>query len=160
MSRLDSRRHDGEDRNDVIRRLLDETIEEVSIETVVGDIFEYFDHVACIDVAIKRPERPTSLRFTVFTGDVYGYEEDVSLHDSGRKRVAVETSDGERFVVPFFIVATSDGPSYETISRTPLYYSDNIVGTDPMDVDEGLDRLRSKLGKSVDEIREMLPRDW
>ena len=154
--RLDARRRDGEDRNDVIERLLNETIEEVPIETVIDDVVDHFDHVASIAVNHTQPEEPNSLQITVYTGDVFGYDENVPLYSSGRSRVVTKASNGERFTVPFFITATSDGPSPEMIERTPVYMSDNVLGADPLSVEDGLDRLRSKLGKTTTEIRTMM----
>ena len=154
--RINDRRHEGESRNDVIRRLLDETIEEVPIETVVKDVFNYFGHVASIAVDHVPPEEPTLIQITVYTGDVYDFVEDVPIHGSGRKRVVIETNDEDRFVVPFFIIATSDGPSGEMLERTPIYYSDSVLGAEPLPIAKGLERLRSKLGKSPQEIRAIM----
>lgn len=160
IRRLDARRRNGEDRNDVIERLLDETIEEVPIETVIDDVFDHFDHVASIAVDHTQPEEPSSVQITVYTGDIFGFEygcdENVPLYSSGRSRVVIESSDGERFTVPFHLIATSTGPSPEMIERTPVYMSDNVLGAEPLSVEAGLDRLRSKLGKTTTEIRTMM----
>jgi hypothetical protein len=42
------------------------------------------------------------------------------------------------------------------MSTTPIYATDSILGTDSISIDEGLDQLRAKIGKSSEELRELV----
>lgn len=157
LNRLDSRRNEGETRIDVVERLLDETVVEVPIEDILTEALDHFDHVSGITVHLPFPERMSSLHVTVNTGDIDEHHVDGPLHYSGRHHASITNLDGERFVIPFTVVASVDGPScMETIESTPVYVADSVVDADPLTLEDGLERLRRKVGKSFDEIREML----
>lgn len=155
--RLNGRRQAGETRADVIERLLDETVEDVPLPTVINEIFSQFDHVASIDVGHPNPESPTMLTITVYTGDADGYEDTVDIYRSGRYRAVIENESGERFTPSFDIIATVTGPSgMNTAGRTCVYMAEQVIGAEPQSVDDGLATLQQKLGKSSDEVEAMV----
>lgn len=95
------------------------------------------------------------LLISVHTGEVE-FEEDVFLYEGEESRAVIESHAGEQFYLPFDIIATCDGPRRETMSTTPVYVTDSILGMEPVSLDEGLDQLRTKIGKPSDELRELV----
>lgn len=146
LHRLLDRQIDGESFDEVIERLLDATVEEVPIESVVDDIFAHYDHVAGIGVMVTDNENPSWAHIVVSTADVPDIEEPAPLYRSGRYRLTVGNAGDVQCSIPFLITAEPYGPMFETIGTTPIFIDGEIA------LDDGLDRLRSKLGRSADEL--------
>lgn len=147
IRRLRNRRVEGENVDDIVTRLLDETIEEVSIETIVEEIFSHYEHIAGIAVELTDVEEPTMAHITVATADVATYEDPAGVFQSGRYRLVVEENGSHRCSLPFRVVAARDGLKYETVSTTPLYHADELSPAD------GIERFKEKLSRSLDELR-------
>lgn len=144
-SRLDRRREVGETTNDVIERLLDETIEAVPIETIVKDIIDYYDDIHAIIVHHTDPVE--TMEISVYTDDVGNAGEMGPLYDAGRIQAGFETQSGDRIAVPFFIVSCNGEPDIQEESGiTPIYVPES--GSVDLPLAEGLDRLRSKVEES------------
>ncbi|WP_312908213.1 hypothetical protein [Natronosalvus caseinilyticus] len=156
LRRLESIRKDDENCDDVLTRLLDNAVQNVPIEEILRDLLSQFEDAVSIDVDLSsRYKNPGMLIISVHTGEV-SFEENVSLYAGKESRAMIESKVGEQFYLPFDIIATCDGPKRETMSTTPVYATDSILGMEPVSLDEGLDQLRTKIGKPRDELRELV----
>lgn len=143
--RILARRTNGESYDEIIERLLDATVEEISIEAIADDIFNHYDHVAGVAVKVTDNEQPNLAQIVVST-DVPDFEHPSPLYRSGRYRLSVE-NDGEVLCsIPFIICAEPYGPQYDTIRTTPIFVDGEIALVD------GIERLRNKIGKPHDEL--------
>ncbi len=155
--RLDRRTRMGVDNSydDVINRLLDATMEMVSIEEVIDAITDFYDDIAMIKAdTLPSCENPSKVIITVHTGEAGSLEDHPPIFNQGNEYVKIKTDD-ETYVAFVRVMATFDGPgTLETSERTTLYMNDNVLGGEPVSIDEGLERLRTKLGMDHEEIRE------
>ncbi|WP_348609757.1 hypothetical protein [Halobaculum rarum] len=180
LHRLISIRKEDDTWDTSITRLLDNAIQNVPIEEILRDLLNQFEDAVSINVVptpqYERPlreirnqledgvsisanptpqyEDPGRLIISVHTGEV-SFEENVSLYAGTESCAMIESNTGEEFCLPFDIIATCDGPKSETMSTTPVYATDSILGMEPISLDEGLDQLRTKIGMPRDELREL-----
>jgi hypothetical protein len=156
LRRLESIRKADENADEAITRMLDNAVEKVPIETIMTDLLDRFEDVASINVNLSASsENPGMLLISVHTGDA-GWEDNITFREGKESRAVIESKAGEQFCLPFDIIATCDGPKRESIGTTPIYMTDDVLGAEPVTLDEGLDQLRAKIGKSRDELRAMV----
>lgn len=156
LRRLESIRKADENCDETITRLLDNAIENVPIEKILTDLLNRFDDAVNINVdLVSQYENPGKMIISVHTGEV-GLEENINMFNGTEVRAVIESQAGEQFCLPFDVIATCDGPKTETLSTTPVYMTDSVVRADPITLDEGLNQLRAKIGKSSDELRELV----
>lgn len=148
IRRIRKRQAEGESADDIVSRLLDNTIEEVCLETIVNEIRSHYDHVAGIAVELSDVEEPTMAQISVATADAFPYEDPAEVFQSGRYRLAVEEDGCRLCSLPFTVVAAPDGMKFETVATTPVYEHDELSPAD------GIKRFKEKLGLSRDELRE------
>ncbi|WP_336134239.1 hypothetical protein [Natronomonas amylolytica] len=156
LRRLNSIQKADESCDDVLTRLLDNAVKNVPIEEIMTDLLDQFEEAVSINVELP-PQHPNpgKMFISVHTGNV-GLEEYVSLYDGTESRAVIESNAGDQFCLLFDVIATCDGPKMETMSTTPIYATNSILGTDSISLDEGLDQLRSKIGKPSEELRDLV----
>ncbi len=72
----------------------------------------------------------------------------------------IDVNDGDPVSILYDIHSSSDDPAAtETANITPVYRSDEIEYAEAITVEDGLDRLRWKLGKTRDEIQSALRKE-
>lgn len=142
--------------DDTITRLLDDAIEEVPIETILTDLLDRFDNVGgiCVDETSWQKYHGM-LTITVFTAEE-PIESSVSLYEGQETRALIESKDGNQFSLQYDIVTSPYGPKYEMIGTTPVYAPESNQDSDGITIDEGVDRLRTKIDMSSSERRELL----
>jgi len=156
LRRLASIQTVDESCDDVLTRLLDDAVQDVPMEEILRDLLSQFEEAVSIDVdLLPYSENPGEMIIMVHTGEA-SLEDAVSLYPGKESRAMIESNAGDQFCLPFDIVATCAGPRAETMSTTPVYATDNIRGMEPVSLDEGLDQLRTKIGMSSDELRELV----
>lgn len=156
LRRLDSIQKDDESFDETLTRVLDNAVENAPIENILTVLLCQFEDAVNVNVEmLPSCEKPGMMMISVHTGEV-GWEEDVTLYEGKEARAVIESQAGEQFCLPFDIVATCDGPKRETIGTTPVYMTDSVLGLEPITLDEGLDQLRMKVGKSNEELREIV----
>lgn len=132
------------------------TYTDVPIKTIMESLLCQYDETVSINVdLIPHYEDPQMMIISVHTGEA-GWEDNVTLPADKEIRAEIGSQAGEQFSLPFDIIATCDGPKGETISTTPVYTTDSVLGLEPVTLDEGLDQLRTKIGKSNQELRELV----
>lgn len=156
LRRLESIRKADENCDKTITRLLDNAIENVPIEKILTDLLNRFDDAVNINVdLVSQYENPGKMIISVHTGEV-GLEENINMFNGTEVRAVIESQAGEQFCLPFDVIATCDGPKRETLSTTPVYMTDSVFRVDPITLEEGLNQLRAKIGKSTDELQELV----
>lgn len=156
LRRLASIQKDDESWDETLTRVLDNAVKNVPIKNILIFLHCKFENAVNINVdMLPQCEKPGMMMISVHTGEV-GWEEDVTLYEGKEARAVIESQAGEQFCLPFDIIATCDGPKRETIGTTPVYMTDNVPGLESITLDEGLDQLRMKVGKSNEELRELI----
>lgn len=156
LRRLASIQKDDESWDDTLTRVLDNAVENAPIENILTVLLCQFEDAVNVNVDMQPLcEKPGMMLISVHTGEV-GWEEDITLYEGKEARAVIESQAGEQFCLPFEIIATCDGPKRETIGTTPVYMTDSVLGLEPITLDEGLDQLRMKVGKSNEELRELV----
>lgn len=140
---------------DVVNRLLDETIEHITLEEVIDVTIERYDleNISCIN--LNHPTlvsgRLGFLTVTIYTGEAETYED--YLEDFGPEhRIQMEIDDQQITDIEFDVMATFDGlHTMDDRQATLIYLSDSVFGaSDSIDIDEGLDNFRDKVRKHID----------
>jgi len=149
-------RNDEQTVEETIERLLDETVVDVELEAVVEKVIDEFDSVASITVAhLATHERPSSIRITVYTGDVDSSEEYLQLFTPDHK-IAIDRDD-ETILTPFTVCATCEGPvTWDSKEQTTIYMGETVFGVEPIELDDGLAYLSEKLENPAQWSRERL----
>jgi hypothetical protein len=139
----DRARETDETLDDVINRLLDETVLEVSLDEVIETVVEEYEDIACI--VVNHPELgDLNIGIQVFTPDADSDYEAADLY-SPKDQVCIERGD-DPVRRNFGIFATCDGPeTRNTTFRTTIYMADNVVGASSLELDTGLTYLKEKL---------------
>ncbi|WP_254837840.1 hypothetical protein [Natronomonas marina] len=79
------------------------------------------------------------------------------MQDVTATEAVIDIKDGDQVGILYDIHIRTDDPVVtETVNITPVYRSDDVGQADPITVEDGLDRLRWKLGKTRDEIQSAL----
>ena len=127
------------------------------IKAVIDEIETSFDGIAAITLRHPLPkEEMHSMQIIVHTDDPGILRLDPMQHVTVTEAV-IELKDGDQVGIPYDIHSSSDDPAAtETANITPLYRSDEIEYAEPITVEDGLDRLRWKLGKTRNEIQSAL----
>lgn len=129
---------------------------DVPIKTILETLLIQYNEAVSISLdLIHQSENPEMMIISVHTSEA-GWEENATLPSDRELRAEIGSQAGEQFFVPFDIIATCDGPKRETIGTTPVYTTDSVLGLEPVTLDEGLDQLRMKIGKSTQELREQV----
>jgi len=155
LRRLESIRTPDESPDDTLNRLLDDAVKNVPIEEIMTDLLDQFEDAVSISVDMEVGESPVRMDITVYTGSV-DMEEGVNLYEGVESRAVIDAQSGDQFHLPFRIHATSSGPRRESVRTTPVYMTDNVLGLDAVTLEQGLNRLREKIGKSHEEVRELV----
>jgi hypothetical protein len=127
------------------------------IEAVIDEIEKSFDGIAAITLRHPLPkEEMHSMQIIVHTDDQGTPRLDPMQHVTVTEAV-IDIKDGDQVGIPYDIHSSSDNPAAtETSNITPVYQSDDVGNAEPITVEDGLDRLRWKLGKTRDEIQSTL----
>lgn len=97
-----------------------------------------------------------SMLIMVHTDDLGAPRLDPMQHVTVTEAV-IDVKDGDQVGILYDIHSSSDDPAAtETANITPVYRSDEIEDAEPITVEDGLDRLRWKLGKTRNEIQSAL----
>lgn len=142
----------NEDDQTARRRALSE-----SIEAILDEIEKSVDGIAAITLSHPLPnEEMHPMQIFVHTDDRMKPMLDPLQHATVTEAV-IDINDGDQVVIPYDVHISTDDPAVtETVNITPVYRSDDVEHTDPITVEDGLDRLRWKLGKTRDEIQSTL----
>lgn len=146
MRRLNRRAREGEQTyEEIIERLLDETITEVELEEVIKTVIDHFDDVVYVRVDHPFPVENGSLLFiTVSAGDIVDFEESVEVFGPEHRVVIDPENEFETLRLDFEIQVEPYLPSaIETRNVTPVYLEKQ--NGEHLDLDVGLERLRDKL---------------
>lgn len=144
---------------DVVTRLLSETERETTLSEVVGAARDQFADVASIYVDhIPSYEDPDVLDFWLYTGEAEALEQEVDIFGP-EYRIVVEREEADPLRLPFEISASCDGPRVRELPPgTVVYVDDSFRGVEPLDQEDGLDRLRSRLRGNEVELFEGVSR--
>lgn len=125
----------------------EETVVEVDLETVVEEAIAEFDYVASITITHHPTyERPGGIIVKIHTGEADDFEDYRQLFSSEHK-IAINRAD-ETLLVPFEIMATLGGPeTWDNDMQTTIYNDENVLGAQPVQLDDGVAYLRDKLEK-------------
>lgn len=124
------------------------------IDAVIGEIEKSFDGIAAITLRHPLPkEEMHSMQIIVHTDDQGTPRLDPMQHVTVTEAV-IDLKDGDQVGILYDIHSSSDNPAAtETANITPVYRSDEIEYAEAITVEDGLDRLRWKLGKTRNEIQ-------
>jgi len=127
------------------------------IDAVIDEIEKSFDGIAAITLRHPLPkEEMHSMLIMVHTDDLGTPRLDPMQHATVTEAV-IDVKDGDQVGILYDIHSSSDDPAAtETANITPVYRSDEIEYAEPITVEDGLDRLRWKLGKTRNEIQSAL----
>ncbi|WP_254863130.1 hypothetical protein [Halovivax gelatinilyticus] len=144
--RIDNRRREGESREDVINRCLDETVESVTLEEVTAAIEEEFDEISCVRFAAHVPIDETGLViFTVHTPEAFDFDEREFAFGTDRYRLVFPDIDGLDREYEFGVEASEFSPGDERLSDyTHVYRADHFESLAPLTFAEGLESLRTR----------------
>lgn len=145
--------HIGHEDDQTVRgRVLSEPI-----EAVIDEIKKSCDAIAAITLTHPLPkEEMHPMQILVHTDDPSAAQLDPMQHVTATEAV-IDIEDGDQVCILYDIhISTDDPTGNETVNTTPVYRSDDVEHADPITVEEGLDRLRWKLGKTSDEIQSTL----
>jgi hypothetical protein len=122
-----------------------ETAALIGLETVVQEAMNEFDSVAAVTVGhVATYERPGSIRVTIYTGEADRFEDYLQLF-SDEHRIVIDRGK-ETLLVPFTVFATFDGPgTYDSVGRTTIYMDENVLGAQPLQIEDGLAYVQDKL---------------
>jgi hypothetical protein len=124
------------------------------IEAVIDEIKNSVDRLTAI--TLRHPlleDEMHSIQIIVYTDDRSEPLFDPMQHATVTEAV-IDIKDGRQIGIPYDIHTSTDDPAVtETVNITPVYRSDDVAHTDPITVEDGLDRLRWKLGTTRDEIQ-------
>jgi hypothetical protein len=151
LCRLMEVQMDNETPDDTLTRLLDDAIEHVPIETVLTDLLDEFENPAGVDVNMAVREGEPGLLLIIVYADRWGWEKHFTLYEGTEARAVIESEEGEEFHQPFDIRTAPAATMGKTPPTSPVYMADDIDGFDPLALEDGLDQLRAKVGKSPDE---------
>lgn len=142
----------NEDEQTAQKRALSEPI-----DAVIDEIEKSFDGIAAITLRHPLPkEEMHSMQIIVHTDDLGAPRLDPMQHVTVTEAV-IDVKDGDQVGILYDIHSSSDDPAAtETANITPVYRSDDVGYAEPITVEDGLDRLRWKLGKTRDEIQSTL----
>ncbi|MDG5760488.1 hypothetical protein QA600_14195 [Natronococcus sp. A-GB1] len=142
----------NEDDQTARRRALSEPI-----KAVIDEIEKSVDGIAAITLSHPLPkEEMHSMQIIVHTDDRSNPMLDPMQHMTVTEAV-IDLKDGDQVGILYDIhIITDDPAATETVNITPVYRSDDVEYADPITVEDGLDRLRWKLGKTRDEIKSTL----
>lgn len=143
----------NEDDQTARRRALSEPIEEI-----IDEIKKSVDGIAAITLSHPLPnEEMHPMQIIVHTDDRSKPMLDPMQHVTVTEAVIDIKEDGDQIGILYDIHISTDDPAVtETVNITPVYRSDDVEHADPITVEDGLDRLRWKLGKTRDEIQSTL----
>jgi len=138
----------NEDDQTARRRALSEPI-----EAIIDEIEKSVDVIAAITLSHPLPkEEMHSMQIIVHTDDGSKPMFDPMQHVTVTEAV-IDIKDGDQVGILYDIhLSTEDPVTTETVNITPVYRSDDVEYADPITVEDGLDRLRWKLGKTRAEI--------
>lgn len=144
--RLHRRAKPEETVEDVCTRLLNETINEMDLETVLSTIHNQVESPISIYVThLPSVNKPTQLEIVVYTSEADGLEDPVDLFEP-HQQIVIERDDGETLRLPFSVRASCGGPKdRDTTMGTPVYMHENVLGPRPLDLEVGTTYLKNKL---------------
>lgn len=146
MHRLTRRaREDEQTCEDVINRLLDDTIITVELTEVIEQSLDQFQDVPSITVNhLPTHERPEEIVISLYTGEANSYEEYLDLY-SPDHQIVIDRDD-ETFTVPFHVKAYFEGPvTWDSTENTTIHLPEGVFGVEPVNLDDGIAYLQNKL---------------
>lgn len=130
------------------------------IDAIINEIKESIDRIAAITVMHPLPKDG------MHSMEIFVHSEDYSLptldplQDDTLTEAEINTKDGEQLGILYEIgVIPCDLAVTESAYITPVYRSDEAEHADSLTVEEGVDRLRWKLGKTKEELQAALPEE-
>jgi len=114
--------------------------EQIGIEPLIENIIDRFDYIAHLVSASD----VSQLYITVHTGEAESLEQylDVTTADE----VVIDVGEADPLSLPFDVMATVDGAGHiQGAEGTTMYMPDNVMGSEPRELDTGLTMLRQKL---------------
>ena len=130
---------------DVTEDQSDTAVVEVELETVAEKVMNEFDSVASITIGhLASYKMPSNIRITVHTKEADSFEDYIQLFTPDHK-IVIDREE-EKIQAPFIVMATFDGPgTYDTVGGTTIYMNENVIGAEPIQLEDGLAYLRTKL---------------
>lgn len=118
---------------------------QVEIQDVVEKIMNEIDHVMAITVHhTVTHENIIRVNLSVFTSNVDHSGDCLGLFSSAHK-IIIERKN-ERITIPFSTYGVMSGPCPQNSKyQTTIHMSENVIGTKPLALDDGLAYLRNKL---------------
>lgn len=119
--------------------------EQISIESLIENINDRFDHIAEIHVAhIPSASEVAQLHIIVHTGEADSMEQ--YLDFTSADEVIIDTGKEDPLSIPFDMIATVDGPGHiQGREGATVYMADNVMGAESRELDAGVSMLRQKL---------------
>jgi len=128
------------------------------IQAVIDEINKTFDDIAAITLSHPLPKEDEMhpMQIIVYLSKSSPSMLDPMQHVAPTEAV-IDVNDGNQVGILYDIHVIMDEPAgTETVNVTPVYRSDEVGHADPITVEDGLERLRWKLGKTSDEIQSTL----
>lgn len=127
------------------------------ITAIIDEIEQSFDVIAAITLRHPLPkEEMHPMEILVHIEDRSTGMLDPMQHVAATEAV-IDIKDGDQVGILYDIhISTEEPAGTETVHLTPVYRSDDVEHADPITIEDGLDRLRWKLGKTSDEIQSTL----
>ena len=136
------RRETDQTLDDIVSRLLDETVKGVTLDEVIETVTEEYENIACIVVHHLRGDAHLSIK--VFTPDIDTDYEVADLYSPNHQIRIERDDDSVRW--GFELIATCEGPeTWNNTSSTTIYMADNVHNANPLDLETGLKYLKEKL---------------
>jgi hypothetical protein len=149
LAELSYRSKDRESYDDTIARLLQETEKIVSLEEAINACFEQFDNVASVRVSHPRlvsEDDLSGLVITIYTGEAESFEHSFEPLSVDHKVVINYGNGDQSRPLSYECFATFDGPqTMDNREQTVVYMDDSVLNAEPLSLDEGLEKLRTKL---------------
>lgn len=144
-------RDDDESYDDVIKRLLEKTEHPNSLYYVVEQAIEQYDDVASVRVShpwnISDSDEKGTVIITVYTGEAETFEEHFEpLSPDNKVRLPRGPTMEETEPLRYECIATFDGPqTMDTDEQTVVYMDESVIGAEPVELEEGIEKLGDKL---------------
>lgn len=124
----------------------------VTIETFLRDLIHDVGEVRAVTVDIGSRDGQAALVITAYTTDAKLHGHWISIYESEQTWVTLTNVDGEEFVLPSYVVGSSDGPPVPGVTDGLVtVYCDDGWEDGPIALEEGLERLRESVGRPLDE---------
>lgn len=122
----------------------------VTIKTFVEDLIDDIDEVRAVTVTtFKEDDEIIALGVHAHTSDQQLQGEGISLYDSNYTWIHLSGDHGQELNLPVFPYAAPDGePPPSNLADLTVVYCDDSWDIGPVELEEGLNRLRRRVGLS------------